>query len=87
MAFFEKPYLDLDNLTKKRIIDLIEKCEELEIENVCFIYDPKLKTEVKFYMVKCEDYWELTVIQNWAKKRDRYEIKDHSLTYCCSLDD
>lgn len=82
-----KPYLDLDKLTTKRIIELITKCEELELENVCFIYHPKLKNEVKFYMVKCEDYWELTVIQNWEKKRDIYKIKDQSLTFSFSLCD
>jgi len=47
-----KPYWDLDKLTIKRIFGIIEKCEELELENACFIYNPKLKNEVKFYMVK-----------------------------------
>jgi len=76
-----KPYLDLDELTIKRISGLIEKCEELMLENACFIYNPKLKNEVKFYMVKYSDHWELTVIQNWEKKRDLYKIKDKSLTF------
>ena len=82
-----KPYLDLDNSTTGRILGLIEKCEELGLENVCFIYYPKLKNEVKFYMTKHEDYWELTVIQNWEKKRDIYKIKEQTLTYSCSLHD
>ena len=82
-----KPYLDLDQLTIKRIFGFVEKCEELELENVCFIYYPKLKTEVKFYMVKYADHWELTVIQNWAKKRDIYIIKDKSLTFDYSKHD
>lgn len=45
-----KPYFDLDNLTTRRILEL-EKCKELVIDNVCFIYDLKLKTEVKFYPI------------------------------------
>lgn len=76
-----KPYFDLDELTIYRILGLISRCEELELENVCFIYYPKLKAEIKFYMVKYVDHWGLTVIQNWEKKRDLYKIKDTSLTF------
>ena len=82
-----KPYYDLDNITTRRIFEFIEKCEELKLDNVCFIYDSKLITEVKFYMVKQEDYWELTVIQNWEKKRDIYKVKAQSLTFTYSLKD
>jgi len=76
-----KPFFDLDELTIKRILGFIEKCEELGLENVCFIYFPKLKTEVKFYMVKYTDHWKLTVIQNWEKKSDIYRINDESITF------
>ncbi|MCO1603392.1 hypothetical protein [Desulfosporosinus nitroreducens] len=76
-----KPYWDLDELTIKRILGIIEKCEELELENACFIYNPKLKNEVKFYMVKYDHHWNLTVIQNLEKKSDIYKFKDRSLTF------
>lgn len=82
-----RPYFDLDDITIKRIIDLRAKCEELGLENVCFIYDPKLKTEVKFYMVKYAEHWELTVIQNWEKKRDFYIVIGKSLTFEHSKND
>lgn len=76
-----EPYFNLDNLTTNRILGLITRCEELELENVCFIYYPKLISELKFYMVKNADHWGLTVIQNWEKKRDLYKIKDMSLIF------
>lgn len=76
-----KPFYHLNELTIKRILGFIEKCEELELENVCFIYFPKLINEVKFYMVKHTDHWNLTVIQNWEKKSDIYKIKDESITF------
>ena len=76
-----KPYFDLDDLTTHRILGLITRCEELELENVCFIYHPKLKAELKFYMVKYANQWGLTVIQNWEKKRDIYKIEGTSFTF------
>lgn len=76
-----KPYIELDEISIKRSLDFVEKCEELELDNVCFIYNPKLDNEVKFWLVKQADYWRLTVIQNLENKRDWYKIRDNYLTY------
>ncbi|MGI6119392.1 MAG: hypothetical protein ACOYIB_02290 [Desulfosporosinus sp.] len=82
-----KPHIALDELSIKRSLALIEKCEELKLGNICFIYYPKQKNEVKYWLVKYSDHWRLTVIQNWEGKRDVYKIKDKFLIYDYSEED
>jgi hypothetical protein len=82
-----KPYIELDELSIKRSLDFVEKCEELELDNACFIYNPKRDNEVKFWLVKHADYWGLTVIQNLEKKRDIYKIRDNQVTFDYSEND
>lgn len=83
-----EPCYIIDEVTQRRILGTIDRCEELGIENLCFLYNPTIETKViKFYLVRYADYWQLTVILKYAKRRDIYAIKGDSLIFDSSLQD
>lgn len=77
-----KPFYELDDLTKNRILELIKTCDGLELGNVNFSYyatpgnDP-----VDFHLSLYNNGWELVVIVDRPGTRDMYEIKDGQIKH------
>lgn len=77
-----KPYYELDDLTTRRILGLIAKCEESELGNVSFDYYESPKQEaVTFRMAHYRGYWELVVCSNYEGNRDVYCISEGNIKY------
>ncbi len=76
-----KPNYPLNHTTKKTILSLTEKCQELNLGNLNFShYDD----EIDFYISENEKYWELIVKQTRPEIRiDVYKI-GYEIIYLCS---
>lgn len=78
-----KPCYEIDQETRKIILELKRKCIELYLGNINFRYYnvTKFGEEIKFHLTECKYYWELVVMQRWAKTADIYRIEEGSLNY------
>jgi len=76
----DKPYYELDLKTKGIILDLKNKCKELNLGNISFSYYEY--QQVEFFITKHKKDWKLTVTQEikdksiYWKLRDIYRIED-----------
>lgn len=83
-----EPCYKLDKNTRHIILELHNKCIELDLGNVSFRYFTTLShDEVMFYISEYKTYWELVVVQRWAQTRDIYKILNGVITYECSEKD
>ena len=84
-------YYQIDQETENIIMQLKNKCQELELGNLNFNYysDGKnLKNDINFYLTEYKGYWELVVKQeikdntglHWSVA-DIYKINDSELEY------
>jgi hypothetical protein len=78
-----KPHHVLDEITKHRIMELINTCEKLDLGNVSFKYFKEL---LDFYMLEQGDHWQLVVVLPFGK-RDVYKIAEGVITYDYSGDE
>lgn len=77
-----KPFYTLDQVTKNIVLELIRKCEKLQLGNINFQYFFTAKThyEVYFYMTEYNAYWEL-VVKKSTGETDVYKIADGTINY------
>jgi hypothetical protein len=78
-----KPHHELDEITKQRILALINTCEKLDLGNVSFKYFKEL---LDFYMLEEGSHWQLVVVLPFGK-RDVYKIAEGVITYDYSGDE
>ena len=72
-----EPNYGLDEITRQRIIELVNTCIKLKLGNVSFKYYEEL---VDYYMSKERDHWQLVVVHPFGK-RDIYKIVDGIISY------
>lgn len=72
-----KPYYALEEDTAKTVLELIEKCQALNLGNVSFSY---YHNEIDFYISEYKQYWELVVKQK-RKNTDIYRIVGKTIKY------
>jgi hypothetical protein len=72
-----KPYYALEEDTAKTVLELIEKCQALNLGNVSFSY---YGDEIDFYISEHKQYWELVVKQK-RKNIDIYRIAGNIMQY------
>ncbi|HEY8805101.1 MAG TPA: hypothetical protein VIM70_11535 [Clostridium sp.] len=72
---------NIDEITTKRILGLINKCEETELGNSTFEYYDSSSGcgHIAFSMTENNKGWELTVITRRSGARDMYNIIGGSL--------
>ncbi|WP_017208772.1 hypothetical protein [Clostridium beijerinckii] len=88
-----KKYYDIGQETENIIMQLKNKCQELNLGNINFSYfaDGKnLKNDINFYLTEYKGYWELVVKQevkdiqtpgmHWSVA-DVYKIYDNDLDH------
>lgn len=86
----EKHY-QIDKETENIIMQLKNKCQELDLGNIAFSYfagGNNLKNDINFYLTQYKSYWELIVKQDirdntghyWSVA-DIYKIYDNDLEY------
>ena len=78
-----KPHHELDEITKHRVMELINTCEKLDLGNVSFKYFKEL---LDFYMLEQGNHWQLVVVLPFGK-RDVYKIAEGVITYDYSGDE
>ncbi len=72
-----EPYYALDKDTEKTVLELIKKCQDLNLGNVSFSY---YHDKIDFYISQYKEYWELVVKQN-RKNTDIYRIVGNIIKY------
>lgn len=86
-----KIFYEIDKETENIIMQLINKCIELNLGNISFSYyanGDNIKNDINFYLTEYKDYFELVVKQNvrdsaklyWSIA-DIYKIYDEELKY------
>lgn len=78
------PYYELNLETKNIVLELIIKCQVLNLGNINFQYFFTSKTpyEVFFYISKYNTYWELVVkCDQGTEETDIYKIVDGVINY------
>lgn len=93
-----KPFYTMDQHTKNTVLELTNKCKELNLGNISFTYfASKDSTDINFYITEYKSYWELIVKQQQGRPlgsskiyfdvTDIYKIKDNDLIYEHSEED
>jgi len=76
------PYYKIDDITTTRILGLIDKCKELSLGNVSFVYFALPKhDEIRFRLTEDNHGWELVVIARRTEEVDAYRITEDKLVY------
>ena len=80
-----KPFYKIDDLTTRRIFELIETCENTGLGNVSFFYYalPK-QDEMEFQMIQLKSGWELTCEDEDRGTRDIYKVFDGQIIFSYS---
>lgn len=83
----DKPYYKISEDTKKIVLELIKKCQELNIGNINFqyFYTREMPYEVFFYITEYNSYWELVIKREC--ETDVYKIADGIMEYQYSEED
>ena len=77
-----KPYYKLDDLTTRRILELIKTCEGTGLGNVSFFYYAlPMQDEIEFQMIQTNSGWELTCDNEDEGTRDIYKVIDGQITH------
>ncbi len=78
-----KAYYAIDEITTRRILELIQKCDSFCLDNVKFEYTG-ISSDVIFSMDKTKSGWVLVVVSmkvNTARELDEYKIVEGKLVY------
>lgn len=77
----DKPYYEMSEDTKNVVLELIKKCQELNIGNINFqyFYTKENPYEVFFYITEYNEYWQLTIKREC--ETDVYNITDGIMEY------
>lgn len=74
-----EPYCRLDGSTRYIVSQLMNKCMDLNLDNISFSYT---QDKLYFYLTEQENYWELVVKQGSSQAADVYWlIDDDSILY------
>ena len=77
------PYYEIDQETQNIIMELKNKCMELNLGNISFNYLGRRAGDdfIEFFLTEYKNHWDLVVKQRWAKTTDIYWIKGNDLDY------
>ena len=78
-----KPYFEIDHETQNIIMELKNKCMELNLGNISFEYFDRNPGDdfIEFFLAARKNDWDLVVKQRWAKTADIYQIEGDRLNY------
>lgn len=77
-----KPFYDLDDLTTRRILELIKTCEGTGLGNVSFFYYAlPMQDEMEFQIIQSKSGWELVCDNEDRGTRDMYKIIGGQIKY------
>ncbi|MEL7567966.1 MAG: hypothetical protein AAGU27_24245 [Dehalobacterium sp.] len=73
-----QPYYRLDGSTRYIILQLRNKCIDLNLDNISFCY---IQDKINFYLKEQENCWELVVKGELSQAADVWIIDDDSFLY------
>lgn len=73
-----QPNYRLDGSTRYIVLQLINKCIDLNLDNISFDYT---EDKLSFYLTKQDNVWELTVKQSSCETADVWIVDDDAIFY------
>jgi len=73
-----QPYYRLDGSTRYIILQLRNKCNDLNLDNINFCY---IQDEINFYLKEQDNCWELVVKGGSPQAADVWIVDDESFLY------